>query len=124
MIKKIIGLFIFMQSLHAGDYTLRNDTKGGQSSGGTIKVTLNGTKQEKKEFTLKLESKDKWEPGLSACLDNIVVEGIDGVIKDLKTTYPIEKAQGCLSFEISIKHTDYNDKEKKPGTLTVHISNT
>jgi len=121
--KKILFLLLIPPLMHAGNYVIRNDTKGGDSPGGTIKVTLNGTKQEKQEFTLKMVSKDSWDPGLAVCLDTIVIEGIDGAVKDLKTTYPVDKSQGCLTFEISIKHIDYNEKEKKPGTLAVKISN-
>lgn len=124
MNKIIIFLLLINPVLHAGNYVIRNDTKGGESPGGTIKVTLTGTKQEKKEITLKMQDKQEWEPGLAVCLSTIDIEGIDGAVKDLKTTYPIEKSQGCLSFEISIKHTDYNEKEKKPGSFVVKISNT
>lgn len=121
---KIIFLFLLQPLLHAGNYVIRNDTKGGESPGGTIKVTLTGTKKETREVTLKMQDKDAWDPGLAVCLDTIVVEGLDGAVKDLKTTYPVAKSQGCLTFEISIKHSDYNEKEKKPGALIVKISNT
>ena len=122
--KQGIVALLCIFSLRAGDYEIRNDTKGGSSGGGTIKVTLIGTKNEKKEFTLKLNSKDTWSEGLNVCLNTIQVEGVDGVVKDLKATKAVPPSSSCLSFQVSIKHDDYNEKEKKPGVLAINISST
>lgn len=121
---KQLLILLACPALYAGDYIIRNDTKGGESLGGTIKVTLLGTKNEKKEFTIKVDSKETLEEGLALCLSSIEVEGIDGVVKGLKTTQPVDAAQGCFSFKIFIKHSGYDEKEKKPGTLTVQLSST